>query len=269
MPQAGSSSTFWGGNGGQDMGEQIRNFFASGIGQVVAFLPNLLSAAIILAVGYLLSRLVGNLTYRLLGRAGFDSFVARRLHPRASAPGRSASRTVGSAVFWLGMLVTLSLTTRSLQLASLSAGLDNILGYVPRVIIAAIIVGVAIAVANVLADLIGDVTSSWVARGARVAVIALSVFMALDQLGIARNIVMTTFSAVVGAAAVAAAIAFGVGNIGFARDYTRRLEHRRSQREGPGGGERARSSEYAPEPGPHVPATPVQRHPSDTGPRTH
>lgn len=208
------------------MGEQIRSYFAAGIGQIVAFLPHLLSAVIILVVGYVLSRLAGSLARRLLARVRFDGYIAHRLHPRASAPGRPASTTVGSAVFWLGMLVTLSVTTRALQLASLSAGIDRILSYVPRVIVAAVIVGVAIAVANVLADLIGGVTSTWLARGARLAIIALSVFMALDELGIARNIVMTAFAAVVGAAAVAAAVAFGIGNIDFARDFTRRLERR-------------------------------------------
>ncbi|HEY3447384.1 MAG TPA: mechanosensitive ion channel [Myxococcales bacterium] len=246
------------------MGEQIRNYFATGIGQIVTFLPHLLSAVIILVVGYALSRLVGSLVRRLLARARFDGYVARRLHPKANAPGRPASTTVGSAVFWLGMLVTLSLTTRALRLASLSDGIDRILGYVPRVIVAAFIVGVAIAVANVLADLIGDVTSRWLARGARVAIIALSVFMALDELGIARNIVMTAFAAVMGAAAVAAALAFGIGNIDFAREYTRKLE-RRGQRSA--AGEQPTGPLYPPaEPGARIP----QVEPTDdTSPSRH
>lgn len=245
------------------MGEQIGNYFATGLGQIVTFLPHLLSAVIILVVGYALSRLVGSVVRRLLARAHFDGYVARRLHPKANAPGRPASTTVGSAVFWLGMLVTLSLTTRALQLATLSDGIDRILGYVPRVIVAAFIVGVAIAVANVLAELISDVTSRWLARGARVAIITLSVFMALDELGIARNIVMTAFAAVMGAAAVAAAVAFGIGNIDLAREYTRRLERRGQRAAAP---EKPTAPYYPPaEPGPRIP--PVE--PTDTGPRTH
>jgi hypothetical protein len=250
--------------GGSTMGEQISNYLATGLGQIVAFLPHLLSAIIILVVGYVLSRLVGSLVRRLLAKARFDVHVARRLHPRANAPGRAASSTVGSAVFWLGMLVTLSLTTRALQLVSLSDGIDRILGYVPRVIIAAVIVGIALAVANVVAELIGDVTSAWLARGARVAIIVLSVFMALDELGIARNIVMTTFAAVVGAAAVAAAVAFGIGNIDFARDYTRRLR-RRGERTAAQEGKQPQTPYYPPGSGAHVP--PVES--TDTEPHTH
>ena len=245
------------------MGGQIRDYFALGLGQIVAFLPNLFSAIIILAIGYGISRLLGSVTRRLLARVNFDTLVARRLHPKASGPTRPASMTMGSAVFWVGMLVTLSLTARALRLASLSYGLDRILSYVPRVIVAAFIVGVAIAVANVVASLISDVTSAWLARGARVAIIALSVFMALDELGIARNIVMMTFAAVVGSAAVAAAIAFGVGNIDFARDYTRRLE-RRGQRAGAREGEKP--AVYPPSER-SVDVAPAE--PTDTGPNLH
>lgn len=206
--------------------EQIRNYFSSGLGQVVGFLPNLLSGIVILAVGYLVSRLLGGLASRLFQRAGLDRFVSHRLRRGAAAPRRSASSAAGLAVFWIGMLATLSFAAQSLGLATLSAGLNQILGYVPRVIVAAVIVGVAIAVANVLADLVSNMTSAWVGRGIRVAVIALSVFMALDQLGIAPNIVTAAFVAIVGAAAVAAAIAFGVGGIDVARSYTRRFAGR-------------------------------------------
>jgi len=80
-----------------------------------------------------------------------------------------------------------------------------------------------VAVARFLSDMVAGMTSRWVANGVRIAIAALSVFMALDQLGVAPNIVNTAFAALVGAAAVAAAIAFGVGNIDLARDYSRRL----------------------------------------------
>lgn len=206
--------------------EQIRNYFATGIGQITAFLPNLVSALIVLLVGYLLSRVLGSVVAKLLGRARFDGFVARHLHPRAGEAGLSASRTAGRAVFWLGMLVTFSLAAQALRLAALSAGINRIIGYVPRVLVAALIVAIAIPVARVISELVANVSSAWLAKGARVAVIALSVFMALDQLGVARNIVNAGFIAVVASAAAAAAIAFGVGGIDVARDYARQWRGR-------------------------------------------
>ena len=203
--------------------EQLRNSFYSAVGQVADYLPHLLSAIAIFAVGYLVSRAVGALVRRGLARTGFDRFVARRLHPRASPEHAPASRTLGSGAFGIGILVTTSLTAQALRLNTLADGLNSVIAYIPRVLVAAIIVGVAVAVARFLSDMVAGMTSRWVANGVRVAIIALSVFMALDQLGVARNIVSTAFAALVGAAAVAAAIAFGVGNIDLARDYSRRF----------------------------------------------
>jgi Conserved TM helix len=206
--------------------EQIRNHFATGIGQIIAYLPNLVSAIIVLLVGYLVSRVLGSVVAKLLGRARFDGFVARHLHPPAGGTGLSASRTAGMAVFWLGMLVTFSLAAQALRLAALSAGINRIIGYVPRVIVAALIVAIAVPVARVLSGLVANVSSPSLAKGVRVAVIALSVFMALDELGVARNIVIAGFIAVVASAAAAAAIAFGVGGIDIARDYARQWRGR-------------------------------------------
>lgn len=206
--------------------EQLRSHFATGIGQIIAYLPNLVSAIIVLLVGYLVSRVLGSVVAKLLGRARFDGFVARHLRPPAGGTGRSASRTAGRAVFWLGMLVTFSLAAQALRLAALSAGINRIIGYVPRVIVAALIVAIAIPVARVLSGLVANVSSPWLAKGVRVAVIALSVFMALDELGVARNIVNAGFIALVASAAVAAAIAFGVGGIDVARDYARQWRRR-------------------------------------------
>jgi hypothetical protein len=203
--------------------QQLQNYFYSAVGQVAGFLPNLLSALLIFAVGYLVSRGLAALVRKGLARTRFDTMVAKRLHPSISTERKPASSSAGTAVFGLGMLVTLSLTAQALRLDTLARGINEVLAYVPRVLVAALIVGIALAVARFLSDMVAGMTSRWVANGVRVAIIALSVFMALDQLGVARNIVSTAFAALVGAAAVAAAIAFGVGNIDLARDYSRRF----------------------------------------------
>jgi hypothetical protein len=123
---------------------------------------------------------------------------------------------------WLGLLVTASLAANSLKLYTLQAGLNKILAFVPRLIVALVIVAAALAVGGLVAGFL----RGGLARFARGAIVTLSVFMALDQLGIARNIVVTMFTVVLGAAAVAAAIAFGIGNIDLARQSTREWARR-------------------------------------------
>jgi signal transduction histidine kinase len=209
------------------MREQIRDYLAGAIGRITAFLPNLLSAIAIAVVGYLLSRLAGTLVTRVLGRAGFDHFAAR--HFRTNTTKRTASSIAGSAVFWLGILITASLAAESLGLLALSAGINRILGFVPNVLIAAVIVGIAVPVGRLVGGFISGLASPSLGRAANVAVVVFAVFMALDQIGISRTIVTTTFTALLGAAAVAAAIAFGVGSIPLARDYAHRWARRREE----------------------------------------
>jgi small-conductance mechanosensitive channel len=202
------------------MGEQIGSYFSSGVGRITAFLPNLLSAIVIFAVGYLISRLLGSGVRKVLARTRFDAFAAR--HFRGGTAHRTASSLAGSTVFWLGLLVTLSMAANSLGLGTLSAGINRILEFIPRVLVAGVIIGVAIPVARLLGNLVQGVTSSLVGRAAQIAVLVLAGFMAFDELGISNRIVVTTFTAVLGAAAVAIAIAFGVGGIPAARELVNR-----------------------------------------------
>lgn len=144
---------------------------------------------------------------------------------------------MGRVVFWVGMLVTLSLTSHALALTALSNGIDRIVAFLPHLLIAAVLVGIGVAVGNLCARLIEESTSAprVLAQSVRVAVVVLASLMALDQIGVARGIVMTVLVALLGSVAIAAAIAFGVGNRQLAGDYTqrwvRRAEEARRERE--------------------------------------
>jgi hypothetical protein len=199
------------------MGEKISGYFAASIGRITAFLPNLISAIVIVAIGYVLSRVARSVTTRLLARFGFDRFVERHAPPNKNV-GRHASQAVGGLVFWIGLLVTASMASEALALETLSRGLGRILEVVPRALVAVVIVGVAVALGNVASSLLGGV----MAKAARAGVILLGAFMALDQLGVARSIVLTLFTALIGAVAIAAAVAFGIGAIPAARELAAR-----------------------------------------------
>ena len=92
----------------------------------------------------------------------------------------------------------------------------------PRLLVALVIVAAAVAVSRLISGFVRGTLS----KAARGGIIALSIFMALDQIGIARGIVLSMFTIVLGAAAIAAAIAFGIGNIGVAGEYGRRWARR-------------------------------------------
>jgi hypothetical protein len=236
------------------MGARISSYFSDAMGRIVAFLPHLLSAVLILAVGYGVAVLLRMLTRRLLHGAGFDRFVERRVHPKATSRG-SPSAGAGGVVFWIVLLAAITMASRALGLETLSAGLSRILRYVPHVLVACVIVAVGAAVGRLLGNLVADVSNQSVAGVARGAVIGLAIFMALDELQVAHGIVLTTFTLLVGAAAAAAAISFGLGNRDLAAHYTRRWT-RKLEAESP-----ERALEPPPEePPPVEPLPPEARH---------
>jgi hypothetical protein len=202
------------------MGQRVTSYFADGVGSVVAFLPHLLSALIILAVGWGVAVLLRAIAVRLLHGVHFDRLVEHRVHRKATSKG-SPTNGVGAIVYWITLLVATTMASRALGLDTLAVGLSRILGYLPHVLVACAIVIVGAAVGRLVGNLVAEVASRMLATIARGAVLALAIFMALDELQVAHGIVMTTFSLLLGAAAIAAAVAFGFGNRELAGQYTR------------------------------------------------
>ena len=110
---------------------------------------------------------------------------------------------------------------------------EAIIAYLPLAISAVIILGLALFAASWAENLIlkrfSD--SKLLAWAARAAILVLAVFMILNQLGIATSIVNSAFIIILGAIAVAFAIAFGIGGRGFAENLLRELENKRNKEE--------------------------------------
>ena len=189
------------------------------------FLPALLGALAILVIGYIVAKFVGGLIGRLLHRGGLD----RSLH---GGPGgqwvskitSSPSRLIGRIAFWALFLGVISLAVSVLGIEALTNFVGAIFAYLPNVIAALIIFLVAGAVAAGVAALVqrtmGDTpTGKVVSTVVPGLVMAIAIFMILNQLKIAPEIVTITYGALIGAFALAAALAFGLGG----RDVAARM----------------------------------------------
>ena len=187
------------------------------LAEFFGFIPELVAALAILIVGYFVAKAIGNLISRLLYRGGLD----RAMH--GSQGGNwvarltsSPSRLIGRVAFWALFLGVVSLAVSVLGINALTDFVGTIFGYLPNVIAAlaiflvagAIAAGVAALVARTMGDTPTGKVLGTVAPGL---VMAIAIFMILDQLGIAENIVTITYAALVGALALAAALAFGLG----------------------------------------------------------
>jgi hypothetical protein len=202
----------------------IRDELENVVGTIIDFLPNILAAIVILIIGALVAALIRTLVRKALQQLRFD----RAIH--GSSAGKyvsrlvdSPSRFIGRVVYWLIMIGVISLAVGALNLPLLNDLLAGIYGYVPNVIAAVLIFLVASAVSAGAAAFIQRVMGKTaIARLVSTAVpaitMSLAVFMILNQLNIATDIVNILFTAMVGSVALGLALAFGLGGRDVARD---------------------------------------------------
>ena len=136
------------------------------------------------------------------------------------------TRIAASLVFWFVMFTVMLVAAYALGLQSLANVFSELVSYIPSVIAAIVIIIVGIVLGGFVGGLImasagglhGGPTLSRVGKGG---VIMLAVFMALQELGVASEIVTTAFAILFGAVALALALAFGLGNRDLAGEVTR------------------------------------------------
>jgi hypothetical protein len=200
------------------------------LGRGIGFLPNLIAAAVILAVGLLIAKGLGKLTERGLKAVGLKR---RESMHKLLGDGRSLERVPrvsGQAVFWVLGLITAGLALDALHLEWLSAGVARVVGYLPNVLAACLVLGAGYVAGTFAYRTLARRDASSTAlmpRLARGAIYALACFMALQQLDIASTIVTVAFTAAIAAMALAGAVAFGLGNRELAGRITREWYERR------------------------------------------
>ena len=206
-------------------------------------IPRVLAAAIVLAIGWFIGRWVAQVVERVLPATGFDRSVRGVMNlasdrsaaerpatapyagdvtpataaglgeSTASAP-MTPSRVVGKLVMVAIVAFTAVEAARLLEFATLAATVEEILGLAGRVIVGGVIITAGVLIADVLARLIEKGTGGadrFASTLVRWATIALATAMGLRFMGIADDVVLLAFGLVLGAAAVAAALAFGLG----------------------------------------------------------
>ena len=203
------------------------------LGQFFSFLPQLVGAIVILIVGYIVAKILQAVVGRILQGIGFDGWMERagikRFFDRADTRQTPAS-ILGRLVFWFVFIIAIVMATDALGIRQVSAVFSQLISYIPNIIAAILILILASLLANFVAGLVRGATGIDVlGTVAQVAIIVYAVFAALTQLGIAVQLTAPTFLIVLGAIALATAIAFGFGAQGVARDIVERAYERSGQ----------------------------------------
>jgi hypothetical protein len=211
------------------MWEALAQRLEEGIRQIVLFLPRLLAALGILMAGFVIAKMVERGTDMALHRIGFDRWM--REGGVSEALERAGTRldpstVLAKLVFWTVMLLVILLAADAMGIEAVNTLFAELIAYIPSVIAAVIVLVLGILIGEFVKDLVlasagGLPGGTTLARAAKASIILLAVFMALDQLEIAQDIVLVSFIAVVGAGALAAGIAFGLGGKEIAAEIAR------------------------------------------------
>lgn len=183
---------------------------------IFAAIPNIIAAAILLGIGYLISRFVVQVAKEVLPGLGVDRALSES---GLVAEGTTASGIIARVAQVAILLFFAIAATRILGFPELTAILDQLLELGGRVIFGAVVIAFGFLIANLLARLIsGDAGSSTAATIVRWATIILFVFMGLQFTGIGGMIPANALTILIAGIAVAGALAFGLGG----RDWAAR-----------------------------------------------
>lgn len=209
----------------ETLAESFKGFWL----QLMAFLPRLVAALLLLALGWLLAKGLRKLTLKLLRlvrvdqaaeRAGIEDFLVQ------GGVRQTAVTLIANAVYWLVTLTVILAVLSSLGLNTAAQLFQRLILYIPNVIAAVIV----LIFGTLFAQFIQTATRTYlsnvgvsgaeaISQIARYAVIAFVISVGLEQLSIGGQVLVSAFQIAFGAFCLALALAFGLGG----REWAARL----------------------------------------------
>jgi hypothetical protein len=217
--------------------------------QILNLLPKLFAATVVLIVAYIIGKYVAELVTSILEGAGFNNVFqwlgipSGRTTPtpaperptpeigqettvqprRSSVQVRTPSETVG-IILWVGIMLFATLAAVEIvDIPAVTTLVEGIILISGRILAGVIVFAIGLYLANLAFNFISSSSrqSRILAHSARIAIIALVTAMALEQIGIATDIVNLAFGLLLGAIAIAIALAFGLGSRDIAAQQVR------------------------------------------------
>jgi hypothetical protein len=204
-----------------EWGAALVTSFTAALSLFLGAIPRIVGFLIILIIGWIISGVLASAFAALLRMvrfndvaqsSGFSGFV------RNTGVKRDPAGLLADIAKWFVRLIVLVVAFDALGLPAVSAILQQFLLWIPNLVVAVVVLVIAGLAANALGNLVRGSTASagfsnpdLVATIARVAVWGFGIVVAVNQIGVAQTLVNTLFMAFVGALALAAGLAFGLG----------------------------------------------------------
>ena len=200
------------------------------INRIIAFIPELVGALIVLLIGIIVAWAVKTVVVRLLGYVQLKPVAETLGLERIFKTKVDLVGLIGELVQWIIIIVFLIPALEILNLTQVNEVLQGIVAYIPNVVAAVFIVMIGAIVADLVSKVIsgtvktiGARTSAVLADIARYSIIVFVLLAALNQLGIATNLIERLFTGFVALFAIAGGLAFGLGGQDAAKDLVNRL----------------------------------------------
>lgn len=202
----------------------------------VIFIPKLIGAFVIFIVGWFISIGIGKLVAEILRKLKFNRVFEKGSLKRALEKAElkiDAAGFIGAIFKWILVIVFLLAAVEILGLTQFADFLTDVLGYLPNVIVAALVFVVAVIIADILEKVVrAAVESTRVGYGQLAGVIVkwsiwiFAILVILMQLGIGKELILSLFTGLVALIAISGGIAFGLGGKGIAAEILQNLRRK-------------------------------------------
>lgn len=189
--------------------------------RVIAYLPNVLSAIVLVGVGWLLAMVLrafcSRITAAALGRFARNEAVERSLERTGLR--RTIPKVVSGTAYWVLLLFFIAAAIERLELTVVTRLLSDFATYLPSVLLAVLVVFVGLIGGNLARHAVSTGAASagigyadLLGRIVQATIVLVAVVIGADQVGIQSTFLMLTVAIVVGTAFGGAALAFGLGS---------------------------------------------------------
>ena len=208
--------------------------------RIMAYIPVLLGALVILIVGWIVAKAIRQLVDWLLKTVRFDTLADKAGITGILRKGDlkiTAREVVSGLVYWLVVIMVLVMVVNALGLPKASDILASLFAYIPKVIAALFVLVVAMFLASFVSGIVRTAAGNAnlprpeiFAGVSRWAIIIFAATIALEELGIASLLVTATFNIILGGVCLALALAFGLGGKEAAARYLEELKKRHDKK---------------------------------------
>jgi len=192
------------------------------LAQTLNFFPNLIGATLVFFIGLIVSNWVKKLTIKFFKVLRLDTFFknpkVKKLLKTNKIP-KGIDHLIAQVARGIVLLIFLISSMNLLGLASVSDALSKVLGFVPNVLSAVLILSIGVILAGVLETAVKSAITSVNGQAARLlgkitsyAVITFAVLAAISELNIARDFIHIIFTGFIAALSLSLGLAFGLGS---------------------------------------------------------